>query len=98
VRPRWAFAAAAGVLVGVDFLFYWHTWVVWCLERFYGAVNGHWLRALLHASYDKPAFITETSLAVMAAVAVAAVLAAAAATVAGSSRAPAGRPMEGPRP
>jgi hypothetical protein len=51
--------------VAAAFVFYWHTWIRWVLERFYGTIDGHWLRALRHASYDKPAFITQNSLAVI---------------------------------
>jgi hypothetical protein len=60
---RRAYPASVGVFVAAAFVFYWHTWFVWVLERFYGAIDGHWLRALRHASYDKPTFITQDSLA-----------------------------------
>jgi hypothetical protein len=69
---RRAFPVAVGVFVAAAFVFYWHTWFVWVLERFYGAIDGHWLGELLHASYDKPAFITQD---VLAAVLIAAMLA-----------------------
>jgi Dolichyl-phosphate-mannose-protein mannosyltransferase len=59
---RRAFPIAVAVLVAANFVLFCHTWVVWTLERFYGPIHGHWLRALLHASYDKPAFITQWSL------------------------------------
>ena len=62
--PR-VFPVALAASVAAGFILYWHTWVVWVLERFYGAVHGHWLRALLHASYDKPNFVTQSSLAVL---------------------------------
>ena len=52
-------------MVAAAFVSYWHTWIRWVLERYYGAIDGHWLRALLHASYDKPNFVTQNSLAVM---------------------------------
>jgi hypothetical protein len=84
---RWsrrAFPIAVGTLVVAAFVFYWHTWIVWVLENFYGAIHGHWLRALLHASYDKPTFITQYSLAAMLIGAVLAFVAAFAITVRGS--------------
>jgi hypothetical protein len=65
-------------------VFYWHTWFVWVLERFYGAIDGHWLRALRHASYDKPAFITQSSLAAMLIAAILAFVAAYVVTLGGS--------------
>ena len=67
-------------------MFYWHTWFVWVLERFYGAIDGHWLRALRHASYDKPAFITQSSLAAMLIAAILAFVAAYVITLGGSLR------------
>jgi hypothetical protein len=63
-HPR-VFPVALGAIVAAAFVFYWHTWTVWVLERFYGAIDGHWLRALLRASYDKPNFITQNSLAAL---------------------------------
>jgi len=59
---RRLFEIAVAVLVAANFVLFCHTWVVWTLERFYGPIHGHWIRALLHASYDKPAFITQWSL------------------------------------
>lgn len=56
-RPR-RLAATVGGLVLLGFAFYWHTWVVWTLERFYGPVDGHFLRLLRHATFDKPAWVT----------------------------------------
>jgi hypothetical protein len=47
------------------FLLYWYSWVAYVLRDFYGVIAGHWLRALLHASYDKPSFITQNSLLVI---------------------------------
>lgn len=84
---RWAFPALTGVVVAVAFAFYCHTWIVYVLERFYGPVQGHWLRALFHASFDKPAFITQNSLAGIALAALACFLVAAVVTVVGSLRA-----------
>jgi hypothetical protein len=78
-RPR-MFAAAVGAWVVAAFVNYWHTWIVWVLERFYGAVRGHWLRALWHASFDKPTFVTQSSLAAVLIVALAAFAAAAVVT------------------
>ncbi len=71
-RSRRGFPIAVAIFVASAFVFYWHTWFVWVLERFYGAIDGHWLRELLHASYDKPAFITQD---VLAAILIAALLA-----------------------
>jgi hypothetical protein len=84
---RWrrrAFPIAVGALVAAAFVFYWHTWIIWCLERFYGAANGHWLRELLHASYDKPNFVTQDYLAVVWILAALAFVAAFALTVGGA--------------
>ena len=60
---RRAYPIAVGVFVAAAFVFYWHTWINWVLERFYGPIDGHWGRALYHASFYKPNFITEGSLA-----------------------------------
>ncbi len=68
-RPRLFPLSVAAMVIGA-FVFYCHTWIVWVLERFYGPIAGHWLRALYHASYDKPNFITQGSLAAMMIVAV----------------------------
>lgn len=78
VRHKRAFVAVIGALVAGAFVNYWHTWIVWVLERFYGPIHGHWLRALWHASFDKPTFVTQNSLA---AVLLAALLSFAAAAV-----------------
>lgn len=78
---RRAFPIAVATLVAAAFVSYWHTWIRWVLERYYGAIDGHWLRALLHASYDKPNFVTQNSLAVMLIVAVAAFVLAFAITI-----------------
>lgn len=64
-RSRRASAIATAALVAAAFVFYWHTWITWVLERFYGPLDGHWGRALYHASFFKPTFITEGSLTVM---------------------------------
>jgi 4-amino-4-deoxy-L-arabinose transferase-like glycosyltransferase len=82
-RPR-ALAVALGAGVAGAFVFYWHTWVVWVLERFYGPIDGHWLRALYHASYDKPTFVTQTSLAAIWVTALALFVAAVAVVVRGA--------------
>jgi hypothetical protein len=82
-RPGW-FGPAAGALVIGSFVFYCHTWIVWVLERFYGPIAGHWLRALYHASYDKPNFITQGSLAALALAAAASFIAAFVLTVWGT--------------
>lgn len=60
---RRAFPWILASVVAGAFVFYWHTWIVWVLERFYGPIDGHWLRALWHASFDKPTFVTQSSLA-----------------------------------
>lgn len=81
---RWsrrAFPIAAALFVAAAFVFYCHTWVVWVLERFYGPIDGHWLRALEHASYGKPTFVTQGSLAAMLILAVAAFVVAYAITI-----------------
>jgi hypothetical protein len=85
---RWprAFPVSVGAFVAGAFVFYWHTWFGWVLERFYGAIDGHWLRALRHASYDKPAFITQNSLAVILVAAMLAFIAAYVLTLAASLR------------
>jgi hypothetical protein len=62
--PR-VFPLSVGVFVAAAFVFYWHTWIVWVLERFYGPVAGHWLRELRHATYGKPNVITQGSLAAL---------------------------------
>lgn len=82
-RPR-AFAIAVAGAVAAAFINYWHTWIVWVLQRFYGAIHGHWLRALYHASFDKPTFITQWSLAAIWLAGLAAFLLAAAITVRGA--------------
>jgi hypothetical protein len=81
---RRAFPVAVGVLVAASFVLFCHTWVVWTLERFYGPIQGHWLRALRHASYDKPNFVTQGTLAVGIVVALLAFVAAFIVTVLGS--------------
>lgn len=83
---RRLFPTAVGLFVAAAFLLYWHSWVLWVLKRFYGLPDGHWLRELLHASYDKPAFVTQYSLAAMGVIAVAAFAAAFLITVAGAWR------------
>jgi hypothetical protein len=75
-RRRRLFPAALAVFVAGAFVLYWHSWIKWALESFYGAANGHWLTLLLHASYDKPTFITQYSLAAIWLVALAAFAAA----------------------
>jgi hypothetical protein len=81
---RRAFPVAVGVLVAASFVLFCHTWFVWTLERFYGPIQGHWLRALRHASYDKPNFVTQGTLAVGIVVALLAFVAAFIVTVLGS--------------
>ena len=81
---RRAYPIAVGLLVLSAFLLYWHSWLRWALEASYGFADGHWLRILQHAVYDKPNFVTPVTLEVMAAVAVAAFASAAALTVAGT--------------
>src|SRR5581483_548250 len=36
-RWRRVYPAVVGVFVAAAFVFYWHTWFVWVLQRFYGA-------------------------------------------------------------
>ncbi len=95
-RPR-VYAAAVAAFVAGAYVFYWHTWTVWVLERFYGPIGGHWLRALLHASYGKPLFITQDSLAVMILGALLSFAGAYGVTVWAGLRS-ARRPAPGPRP
>ncbi|HEX3978083.1 MAG TPA: glycosyltransferase family 39 protein [Solirubrobacteraceae bacterium] len=83
---RRAYPIAVGILVTATFVFYCHTWVVWTLERFYGAIHGHWLRALRHASYDKPNFVTPGFLATLIVLGVLAFVSAFVLTVWGSRR------------
>lgn len=74
--------------VAAAFIFYWHTWIVFCLQRFYGAAHGHWLRELFHASWDKPTFVTQDYLAVIWILAVMAFLGAVVTTFVGARRGP----------
>jgi hypothetical protein len=83
---RRAYPIAVATLVAATFVFFCHTWVVWTLERFYGAIHGHWLRALRHASYDKPAFVTQDFLAVLILLALLAFVLAFVITIWGSRR------------
>jgi hypothetical protein len=68
---RRAWPIATGLLVACSFCLYWEAWLRWDLEGFYGFANGHWLRLLDRASYFKPTWVTETSLAIMFVVAIA---------------------------
>jgi hypothetical protein len=63
-------AVLVALTVAGAFVVYWHTFARWVLERFYGPAQGHWLRELAHAAWDKPYFITQTSLAAMVVVGV----------------------------
>jgi hypothetical protein len=81
---RRVFPIAVAVLVAASFVLFCHTWVVWTLERFYGPIQGHWLRALRHASYDKPNFVTAGFLAVGIVLALVAFIAGFVVTVRGS--------------
>ncbi len=83
---RRAYPAAVAALVALAFVFFCHTWVVWTLERFYGAIHGHWLRALHHASYDKPYFVTQGFLATLIVVGVLLFVCAYGVTVVGTRR------------
>lgn len=71
-RRRRLFPVAVAVFVAAAFVLYWHSWIKWALESFYGAGYGHWLNLLLRASYDKPGFVTQYSLAAIWLVALAA--------------------------
>jgi Dolichyl-phosphate-mannose-protein mannosyltransferase len=84
-RRQRIFPLAVALVVGAAFVLYLDTWIVWVLERFYGPIGGDWLRALGHASYDKPTFVTQTSLAVLLVAMVASFLAAYGVTVRGAS-------------
>jgi len=86
---RWhrrAYPLAVGLLVLSAFVLYWHTWIRWALESSYGFANGHWLRLLQHAVYDKPNFVTPATLELTLGAAVLAFVAAAAFAVAGATR------------
>jgi hypothetical protein len=62
-HPRW-YPAAAGVAVAASLVSYLHTYARWGLERFYGAFDGHYLRALERAAYDKPDWVSQGFFAV----------------------------------
>ena len=83
---RRAFPIATGALVICAFCLYWGTWFRWVLEGFYGFADGHWLRLLHRASYYKPTWVTETSLAIFIAIAAAAFAIGFVLTVVGSVR------------
>ncbi len=86
---RWhrrAYPAAVGLLVLSAFVLYWHSWIRWALESSYGFVQGHWLRLLDHAVYDKPNFITPLTLEALIAGAMLAFAAAVAFAVIGATR------------
>jgi hypothetical protein len=83
---RRAWPIATGLLVGVSFCLYWGTWLRWTIEGFYGFADGHWLRLLHRASYFKPSWVTQTSLAIMFAVAIASFIGGFVITVVGSLR------------
>ena len=95
-RRLYPFATAAVVIAA--FLLYWHSWIRWVLEAFYGFILG-WHLELLHASFDKPSFITPDSLAAIWAVALVAFGAAFVVAVVGAYRESAGPSAgEGTRP
>jgi len=83
---RRAFPIATGALVLAAFCLYWETWLKRVLERFYGTANGHWLRLLYRASYFKPTWVTETSLAIFFGVTIAAFAIGYVVTVVGATR------------
>lgn len=60
-RPR-LYPISVAALVAGAFILYCHTWTAWVLERFYGPIRGDFLKALFHASFAKPNFITQWSL------------------------------------
>jgi 4-amino-4-deoxy-L-arabinose transferase-like glycosyltransferase len=70
--------AVLGAVVALSFVSYCHTWVRWCLERFYGPVHGDWTAAFRRASFDKPEWVGAgwfTGLAIVGIVAFAAAFA-----------------------
>lgn len=85
-RFRYAGPAAIAVVVAVAFVSYGHTWVRWCLERFYGAVGGDWIGAFERAAWDKPVWVGPGWFAALAVIAIVAAVSAFALTVAASLR------------
>jgi hypothetical protein len=75
-----------GTIVAVSFVNYCHTWVRWCLERFYGAVEGDWIAAFRRASWDKPEWIGPGWFATLSIAAIVAFAVAYAVTLVGSLR------------
>ena len=85
-RFRVAGPALVGALVALSLVNYAHTWVRWCLERFYGAVHGDWIDAFRRASWDKPEWVGAGWFATLAIVAIVAFVAAFAIALVGSLR------------
>lgn len=56
-RRRAAHAAAVAGVVIVAAVFYWHTYLVWSIERYYGSLDGGLITLLRHASWDKPEWV-----------------------------------------
>jgi 4-amino-4-deoxy-L-arabinose transferase-like glycosyltransferase len=85
-RFRAAAPVVIGTLVAVSFVNYGHTWVRWCLERFYGGVRGDWIDAFRRASWDKPEWVGAGWFATLAIAAIVAFVAAYVLVVIGSRR------------
>jgi 4-amino-4-deoxy-L-arabinose transferase-like glycosyltransferase len=85
-RIRVAGPAAIAAVVAVACVSYGHTWVRWCLERFYGPVDGDWIAAFERAAWDKPVWIGPGWFAALAVVAIVAAVSAFALTLSASLR------------
>jgi hypothetical protein len=85
-RFRAAGAVAIATVVALSFVNYGHTWVRWCLERFYGPVDGDWIAAFEHAAWDKPVWVGPGWFVTLAVLAIASFVVALAITIAASGR------------
>jgi hypothetical protein len=96
-RARAARPVVIGGIVALSFVSYCHTWVQWCLERFYGTVHGDWITAFRRASFDKPEWVGAGWYVTLAILGIGAFVAALAITIAGTRR-DARRPAEARTP
>lgn len=85
--PR-LFPIATGVLVVAAAVSYWHAYVVWGLERFYGPMDDHLDRLLERAGWFKPAWVEPIWFEGLFLIAAAASVAALVVTVVASRRDP----------
>ncbi|MFL5817540.1 MAG: ArnT family glycosyltransferase [Conexibacter sp.] len=83
--PR-AFPAATGLLVALAAVFYWHDYVVWGLERFYGPLGAGLDTLLRNAGWLKPEWVGPAWFIALFAISALATLAAFALTVVGVRR------------